>query len=572
MKLSLDLKTTLTQTLTPQQIQYLKLLQLPLIQMEQQVIRELEQNPMLEEVEVDAPVDFEDGYDSDFTRLEDFVEPNVTGEYDSEYSAKAELEAQKDPFEFYKMLWTDSDSVNSQSKSYSDEDEDSEYFQIKSIVTISEEILQQLRMTNLSHEEIYLGEQIIGNVDNDGYLRRDLSEIVRETNDIIAELNYQIKIKYEKEIKKSNKDKIVENPAKKFAVSKDALKILDREIWSLDDDLSNVAGIEEIQELDGKEIKLIKTVDLEQAEKVLKLIQTLDPPGFASRNLQECLIAQCKTIPQKSSAQKLALDILEKAYEAFAMKHYHIIKRQLSVSEDKIKQAIDVIKRLNPKPGGIESEAVLNTVIPDFTVFRNEDTNELMINVNDSRIPVLRLNQAYDKLKKESKIKAFNKETREWIRNKYEDAKFLIQAIRQRKNTMLKVMTAIAQRQKDFFYFGPTALKPLIYKDISTETGLDISTVCRIVNGKFVQTEYGTFELKYFFSESLPNEDGEEVSTTVIKQVIKDIISMEPKNKPFSDDKIVKELQKKGYQIARRTVAKYREQMKIPVARLRKEL
>jgi RNA polymerase sigma-54 factor len=571
MKLSLDLKTTLSQTLTPQQIQYLKLLQLPLIQMEQQVIRELEQNPMLEEVEVDAPIEYEEGYDSDFTRMEDLTEPSVPSDYDGEYSVKAELEAQKDPFEFYKMLWADSDSTGSQTKSYSDEDEDSEYFQIKNVVTISEEILQQLRMTNLSHEEIYLGEQIIGNVDNDGYLRRDLNDIVRETNDIIAELNYQIKVKNDKE---NNKVNVFDNPSKKFAVSKDALKIVDREIWSLDeeDELTSNNEIEDLQFTSDSELPLIKTVNIEQAEKVLKIIQTLDPPGFASRNLQECLIAQCKLIPKKSPAQKLALDILEKAYEAFAMKHYHIIKRQLSVSEDKIKEAIDVIKRLNPKPGGIESEAVLNTVIPDFTVFRNEENNELMINVNDSRIPVLRLNQAYDKLKKEAKLKVFNKETREWIRNKYEEAKFLIQAIRQRKNTMLKVMTAIAQRQKDFFYFGPTALKPLIYKDISTETGLDISTVCRIVNGKYVQTEYGTFELKYFFSESLPNEDGEEVSTTVIKQVIKDIIAEEPKNKPYSDDKIVKELQKKGYHIARRTVAKYREQMKIPVARLRREL
>jgi len=542
--------------------------------MEQQVIRELEQNPMLEEIETDAPLDYEEGYDSDFTRLEEFSEPTVASEYDSEYSAKAELEAQKDPFEFYKMLWTESDSGGSQTKSYSDEDEDNEYFQIRSVVTISEEILQQLRMTNLSHEEIYLGEQIVGNVDNDGYLRRDLSEIVRETNDNIAELNYQIKVKYDKEIKKLNEVKQTDNPAKKYAVSKDALKIVDREIWSLDDDETN-AEDDELQSshpTKDKELTLIKTVDTEQAEKVLRLIQTLDPPGFASRNLQECLIAQCNAMPKKSPAQKLALDILEKSYEAFAMKHYHIIRRQLSVGEDKIKDAIDVIKRLNPKPGGIESEAVLNTVIPDFTIFRSEDTNELMINVNDSRIPALRLNQAYDKLKKEAKLKVFNKETREWIRNKYEEAKFLIQAIRQRKNTMLKVMTAIAQRQKDFFYFGPTALKPLIYKDISIETGLDISTVCRIVNGKYVQTEYGTFELKFYFSESLPNEDGEEVSTTVIKQVIKDIISEEPKNKPFSDDKIVKELQKKGYQIARRTVAKYREQLRIPVARLRKEL
>ncbi|MFH1052653.1 MAG: RNA polymerase factor sigma-54 [bacterium] len=585
MKLSLDLRTALTQTLTPQQIQYLKLLQLPLIQMEQQVIRELEQNPMLEEIETDVPLDYEEGYDSDFTRLEDFSEHATTVEYESEYSVKAELEAQKDPFEFYKMLWNDGDSLGSQTKSYSDEDDDSEFFQIKNVVTISEEILQQLRMTNLTNEEIYLGEQIIGNVDNDGYFRRDLAEIVRETNDNIAELNYQIKTKYDKEQKLIEENNKIENPARKYAVSKEALEIIDNGKWRMDDDELDIEELGIDDETDNigvsdnghrktgnDELKLIQTVDIEQAEKVLKLIQSLDPPGFSSRNLQECLISQCKAIPKKSPAQKLALDILEKSYDAFAMKHYHVIKRQLSVADDKLKEAIEVIKRLNPKPGGVETEAVLNTVIPDFTVFRSEETNELMINVNDSRIPVLRLNQAYEKLKKEARLKVFNKETREWIRNKYEDAKFLIQAIRQRKNTMLKIMTAITYRQKDFFYYGPTSLKPLIYKDISNESGLDISTVCRIVNGKYVQTEFGTFELKYFFSESLPNEDGEEISTTVIKQIIKDIIASESKNKPFSDDKIGKELQKKGYQIARRTVAKYREQLKIPVARLRKEL
>jgi len=185
---------------------------------------------------------------------------------------------------------------------------------------------------------------------------------------------------------------------------------------------------------------------------------------------------------------------------------------------------------------------------------------------------VIKLSEAYKKIRSEAKYKMFNKETKEWIRNKYEDAKFLIQAIKQRKNTMLKVMTAIAAEQRDFFDLGPAGLKPLIYKDIAEATGLDISTVCRIVNGKYVQTEFGTFELKSFFSESLPTLDGEEVATSVIKQVLKEIIDKEPKNKPYSDQKLVEELKKRGYKVARRTIAKYREQMKIPVARLRREL
>jgi RNA polymerase sigma-54 factor len=187
-------------------------------------------------------------------------------------------------------------------------------------------------------------------------------------------------------------------------------------------------------------------------------------------------------------------------------------------------------------------------------------------------MPSLQLNKAYESLKKEAKAKKFNKETKNWIRSKHEDAKFLIQAIRQRKNTMLKVMTAIAYKQKDFFDVGSQGLKPLIYKDIAEDTGLDISTVCRIVNGKYVQTRYGTYELKYYFSESLPTDDGEDVSTTVIKQEMKKMIDNEPKDKPLSDDKLSKLLKENGYNVARRTVAKYREQMKIPVARLRRDL
>jgi len=431
-------------------------------------------------------------------------------------------------------------------------------------------------MTNLTSEEIFLGEQLIGNVDNDGYFRRELIEIVREANDSIAELNFEIKNKFDKERKKLKDDNLQKNPARQYAVSEEALNIT-KEValengeiipdYTIENDNANDTEADS-----NTKLELIKTVTIEQAENVLNIIQSLDPPGFASRTIQECLIAQCRAIPKKNAAQKLALEILENTYEAFAMKHYHVIIKQIGVTEEYLKEAIEVIKRLNPKPGGIETSSEMNTVIPDFTIQRDEDTNELLINVNDSRIPILRLNKAYEKLKKEARTKVFNKETREWIRNKYEDAKFLIQAIRQRKSTMLKVMTAIAQLQKDYYYNGPSALRPLIYKDIAEETGLDISTVCRIVNGKYVQTEFGTHELKFFFSESLPSEDGQDISTTVIKQVIRDIIDKESKNKPYSDDKIGRELHEKGYQIARRTVAKYREQLKIPVARLRKEL
>jgi RNA polymerase sigma-54 factor len=316
----------------------------------------------------------------------------------------------------------------------------------------------------------------------------------------------------------------------------------------------------------------IEFVNIQDAEHVLLLIQNLDPPGIASRTVQECLIAQCKSIPKPNAAQKLALVILDECYDAFAMKHYHIISKQLEVTDDYLREAIEVIRRLNPKPGGGRDLNVIHTVIPDFIINKDEESNELIITINDSSLPHLRLNTAYEKLKKEARQKQFNKDTREWIRNKYEDAKFLIQAIKQRKSTMLKVMTAIAGLQSSFFYDGPAMLKPLIYKDVSDNTGLDISTVCRIVNGKYVQTDFGIYELKYFFSESLKNEDGEDVSTTVIKEIIKNILEKEDKRKPLSDDKISSDLKAMGHNVARRTVAKYREQLKIPVARLRKEL
>jgi RNA polymerase sigma-54 factor len=572
MKLSLDLRTALTQTLTPQQIQYLKLLQLPAIQIEQQVLRELEQNPMLEEFDVESCSEFEEHPDFDLNHEKTNIQYE-TGEYESELKEKNPIDDTKDPFEFYKMLWYDSAAYTPTHKTYNDEDEDNEFFQIKNVLTIAEEILQQLRMTELSDEEIYLGEQIIGNVDNDGYLRRDINDIVDETNENIAELNFEIKTSFDKKQKKENDKKNNKNPAREFAISKEALNIareISKEKGEIIIDESETKKIPKPKTLN--QIKLIKPVTIHQAEIVLSRIRQLDPPGFASRSVRECLIAQCNAIPEKNKTRELALRILNEAYDAFAMKHYHLITKQLGINEKELKEAINIIKRLNPKPGGIETDTQMNSVIPDFIITREEDTNELLINVNDSMIPTLKLNKAYEKLKKEARVNVFNKETREWIRNKYEDAKFLIQAIKQRKNTMLKVMTAIAHKQKDFFYQGHTALKPLIYKDIAEETGLDISTVCRIVNGKYVQTEFGTLELKFFFSESLPSFDGQEISTTVIKQVIRDIINNEPKNKPLSDDKIVKELKEKGYQIARRTVAKYREQMKIPVARLRKEL
>jgi RNA polymerase sigma-54 factor len=582
MKLSLDLRTTLTQTLTPQQIQYLKLLQLPVMQLEQQVIQEIEQNPMLEEAYEGEPIiaentePFSDDSELYEQPIEHIREEIIPGFDEYEHDTHKEyISDQADPFEFHKMLYADDTDLSKRSKGNIYDDEDSEIFQIKDTTSLTDELINQLHLLPLSQEEIILGEQIIGNIDTDGYLRRELFEIVEETNLLLVEINYDIKQQLIQEKYQLKNGEIIYNPARQFTLSQESSSMLHR-LFSKDTEILNTLksqGKEVPQyQFEDERIPQLKEVTIEIAEKVLKEIRQLDPPGIGSRNIQECLIAQCKAFPKPNAAQKLALEILTNEYEPFAKKHYHIITKHLEVTDDYLKEALDVIKTLNPKPGGGDFHPEMNSVIPDFIVEIEEDTEELIITVNDGRIPSIRLSKAYENLKKEAQYKLSNKETREWIRNKYEDAKFLIQAIRQRKSTMLKVMTAIAQLQRDFFIFGAASLKPLIYKNVSETTGLDISTVCRIVNGKYVQTRFGTFELKFFFSESLPNDDGEEISTRVIKDIIKEICESETKDRPYSDDKISRVLKDRGYNVARRTVAKYREQLKIPVARLRKEL
>lgn len=563
MKLSLDIKTSLTQTLTPQQIQYLKLLQLPVIQLEQQVKQEIEMNPMLEEVgdldiEIDEPKDFSE---------HDHPETEFAAEDENSPEAlKKQLNDDKDPFEFYKVLWEDENTSGSNSKNNAfDDDDDGEPFQIKDTQSFFEELIDQLRMQPITQEEFVLGNHIVWNIDDDGYSRRALPEIVEETNNHISEMNLELQENEIEDIFEEMQEDY--NPARQFSVSEAGLQMLDNVRSKLTGILIKNNAQEEELVLNGLDF-----INLEHAEKVLGIIQTLDPPGIGSRDIKECLLSQLYSLPKTNAAQKLAIEILEHAYDAFTKKHYSVITKTLEVGDEYLREALEVIRRLNPKPGGGAFQSETNSVIPDFLVAIDDESNELIITVNDSTMPQIQLSTAYEKLKKEAKLKKFNKDTKNWIRNKYEDAKFLIQAIRQRKATMLKVMTAISYKQKGFFEEGQSGLKPLIYKDVAEETGLDISTVCRIVNGKYVQTEFGTYELKFFFSESLPNDEGEEVSTRVIKQIIVDIINEESKSKPLSDEKISKYLKEKGYNVARRTVAKYREQLKIPVARLRKEL
>jgi|YNPBryulayer2012_1023412.scaffolds.fasta_scaffold00360_3 RNA polymerase sigma-54 factor len=546
MKLRPTLSTTvsLSQTLTPQQIQYLKLLQMPIQQLEQKIEEEISENPLLETVEGGENIEYDTvGLDSE-SQEDNFTAEPITYEETTYEPAPKNIDEPKDPFEFYRRLWAEDELAARKYNFDNYDDEESEPFPIRSNVSFIENMVQQLRLQPLKEEELILGEHILWNVDSDGYLRTPLEEIVDDTNEYILEKNLE---RERAKIPAINS----ENPATQFMIEPESKVMVE-------------------QVLNNNGSKLLAPVTLDDAERVLKIIQSLDPPGVASRDLRECLIAQTLAYPVDTPGRNEALKILTEAYEPLTKKHFQTIQKMLDLTPEQIKLALNFIKKLNPKPGGDDTAPELNSVIPDFIIEKDYETGELMVVLNESTIPALRISKTYEQMRKEAQRRK-EKEATAWLKAKYDDAKFLIQALSQRRATMLKVMTAIAQRQKDFFKYGPSALKPLIYKDISEDTGLDVATVCRIVNNKFVQTDFGTFELKYFFSESLPTDDGEEVSTKVIKQVIKEIINNEPKDQPYSDEKIVEELKKRGYNVARRTVAKYREQMKIPVARLRKE-
>lgn len=583
MKMSMDIRTALAQTLTPQQIQYLKLLQMSNLEFEQFLEQEIEQNPLLENPEnPDSSLselisDLDDTDSDNIPQSENIVDDyNYSNEdeinfddndsnlnFNEEYT----IEREEDPFEFQSQLLIDNSYDDD--GSYNDDDEFTP-FQIKDNTTFIEDLENQLGFYNLSNEEKLIGNYIIGNIDEDGYLRLDFEDILNNVNSQIAQHNFNIQ---QEEYLKRNNTKNITNPAYQYAITEESKKRLEyanllKESQSISDIISQKNNLIQNKNVNG----LLRQVTLEDVEKVHNLIKKLDPPGIGSRNIQECLIAQLEAKEELDYYERKALAILRDSFEAFIKKHFDILQSKHYLTKDELKNVLDVIKQLNPKPGKGNSVSELNTVIPDFVVERDSETNELLIYLNDSKFPILKVSDVYDKLKKSGKLKSFHQDTKEWLRQKKEDAKFIVQAIQQRKITLLKVMTAIAHLQKDFFYEGKSALKPLIYKTVADETNLDISTVCRIVNNKYVLTDFGTFELKFFFSESLPNMDGEDISTTVIKEELKNIINNEPKDKPYSDDYLAKLLKEKGYNVARRTVAKYRDQLKIPVARLRKEL
>ena len=495
--LNLHQKQSLQQKLSPQQIQYIKLLQLPTLALEQRIKSELESNPLLEE-----------GNEEE----EEIKEPEQSESQELETSAddpKEEAANSEDDYDWEEFINSSEDLYGYKARvDHSDSEEDRE-LPMPARISMAEHLTDQLSFLSLSETERLIADQIIGSVDEDGYLRRPLESII---DDIM--FNHGI---------------------------------------MLDDD---------------------------DVVRVLKGIQQLDPVGIASRDLKECLLVQLYSMPEDVPGLAVATKMLEKSYKAFTMKHFDAIMKKLDVSSTDLKQAFDLIQRLNPKPGEGEFTAAQNYITPDFTVIY--DDGDFYITLNNGNTPQLRISHQYRQMlhkitadKKRNGTNqggSFDTETRQFLRGKLESARWFINSINQRRQTMMKVMKAIVEIQEEFFKFGEGYLKPMILKDVAEKILMDISTVSRVVNGKYVQTEFGVYELKYFFSEGLTTDSGEEISNKEVKAIIESIIENEEKRKPLSDQKIAQMLEEKGFKIARRTVTKYREQLGIPVARLRKEI
>ncbi|NLV18212.1 MAG: RNA polymerase factor sigma-54 [Bacteroidetes bacterium] len=479
------LQQKLLQKLSPQQIQMIKLLEVPTLQIEQRIKKELEDNPALEE-----------GND------EENVSPE---EQEEEYE-----DDDKDQDEFTLDDYMEDDDIPDyrlQANNYSRDDDRKAEIPFSAGSSFHEHLESQFHLRAITDRQIILGEFIIGNIDEDGYLRRELSSIV--------------------------------------------------------DDLAFLQNI---------------TATEAELEEVLAVIQDLDPAGVGARDLRETLLLQLKKKDHSFKPLELAYLIIDNYFEEFSKKHYDKIIAKMDISEQDLKAAVDEILKLNPKPGGIYNDPfsrIAQPIIPDFILEHSEEGFDL--HLNSRNLPELRLSTSYNQmLKTYSRNKSINKEMKDtvmYVKQKIESAKWFIDAIKQRQNTLLLTMNAILEYQYDYFIDGDeTKLKPMILKDVAEMTGLDISTVSRVANSKYIQTHFGILPLKFFFSEGLQTDSGEEVSTREIKRILQDCLDNEDKRKPLTDEKLTAILQDKGYQIARRTVAKYREQLNIPVARLRKEV
>ncbi|MBU6331187.1 MAG: RNA polymerase factor sigma-54 [Bacteroidetes bacterium] len=484
------LRQKLLTRLSPQQIQFVKLLQVPTAMLEQRIKEELEDNPALEEADWtdDKP---EDAY-SDL----DETGSDAPGDAD-----EGENEAQEDLSEYI----DDDDIANYRlaDNNYSDDDDDRS-IPIRVENSFHEDLVEQLRLLSLSETEQLIGQQIIGSLDNDGYLRRAVTSVA---DDLAFSHN---------------------------------LMVADEEVASM-----------------------------------LRRIQQFDPAGIGARDLRECLLLQLERLPAQETVAH-AQAILNRYFEEYTRKHYDKIARRLSLSDEHMKRAHQLILHLNPRPGNTKpSSDKTQQVIPDFIV--THEDSQLVVRLNARNAPELRVSSQYkDMFRDYEKSTKRDKNMREavaFVKQKLDSARWFIDAIKQRQHTLLSSMEVIVALQDAFFRTGDfTQIRPMILKDVADRVGLDISTISRVASSKYVQTEYGTFLLKRFFSEGIMTDSGEEVSSIEVKEILSELIAGETKDSPLSDEKLSEILNERGYNIARRTIAKYREVMNIPVARMRKEL
>ncbi|GAB4140088.1 MAG: RNA polymerase factor sigma-54 [Bacteroidia bacterium] len=496
-----SLHQKLLQKLSPQQIQLMKMLQLPTVALEQRIKEELEINPALEEGEESEEEEIKDELSEDDDGL---FEDENTGEEGDENDSDVNESGKDEDFTLDEYMDEDEGYDYREHTNNNSPDEERREAPLTVGPGFHDQLISQLGLQPLDDHHYQVGVYLIGNIDEDGYLRRDLDAVV---DDIAFSQNIS-------------------------------------------------TTVEELTEL-------------------LELIQTFDPAGVGARDLQECLLLQLQRKQPKTAEVVLAIRVVKEHMEEFSKKHYDKIARRLAVDDESLKRVINEIVHLNPKPGSSSGGgvSVSQDIVPDF-IIRNAD-GELELSLNERNMPELRVSGMYNQMLQEyarSKDKS-SKEAVTFIKQKIDSAKWFIDALKQRHQTLYMTMHAIMEYQKDYFMEGDeTLLRPMILKDIADKVGLDISTISRVANSKYVQTPFGTFLLKSFFSESLSTDSGEEVSTREVKKILSDCIGAENKKKPLTDDALAKILKQKGYNIARRTVAKYREQLDIPVARLRKEL
>ncbi|CAN5798474.1 RNA polymerase factor sigma-54 [soil metagenome] len=484
--------------LLPQQIQLMKLLQVPTANLEERIKEELEENPALEMTEDDTRDDV------DMEGQEALSDYELAGDSDDD-----DGDGMDDSYDIIDLSAYDTDDEIAE---YRMKDENYPEMDEKQVMPYRVEtnfhdlLIHQLGLLELDENTQRVAEQIVGSIDDDGYLRREVASIV--------------------------------------------------------DDLAFRQNV--------------ITTDAE-VESLVKRIQRFDPPGVCARNLQECLLIQLRKFKAEGSNVDLSIRIIKDYFDEFTKKHYEKIQRGLNIDDEQLREEIGHIIKLNPKPGGNvgENNSAENYVIPDFYILNN--VGKLELTLNSKNAPDLRISGDYKDMLRDydrgSKKDKRQKEAVMFIKQKIDAAKWFIDIIKQRQETLYNTMYSIMMHQEEFFLTGDeTTMRPMILKDIAEKTGLDISTVSRVANSKFVQSEFGTYRLKFFFSESLSTDSGEEVSTREVKKILSDMVVAEDKRKPISDDQLTDMLKEKGYNIARRTVAKYREQLNIPVARLRKEL